>query len=172
MRASFDVQAAITPSKSMSVLIAAYSGKELVTNYPKSEANGTRNLLDVVATFNVADPLTLILNFDYGTQQGGSASGGKAKWQGLAGYVNYQLNDYWRLSFRGEYFDDKDGYRTGLVQKWKEVTATVAYLINKNFEVRAEVREDRSDKEAFLKSDRSTASRTDRSLGVEVLYRF
>ncbi len=169
---TLELQAAITPSKSMSVLVAAYSGKELVTNYPKSEANGTRNLLDVVATFNLADPLTLILNFDYGTQAGGSASGGKAKWQGLAGYVNYQLSDQWRLSFRGEYFDDKDGYRTGLVQKWKETTATLAYLINKNFEVRAEVRGDWSDKEAFLKSDRSTASKTDRSLGVEVLYKF
>lgn len=169
---TFELQTALTPSKSMSFLITGYSGKERVTNYPKSDANGIRNLLDVVATFNVSDPLTVILNFDYATQAGGSASGGKARWQGLAGYANYQFSDQWRLSVRAEYFDDKDGYRTGIIQKWKEATATLAYLLNRNFELRAEVRGDRSDKASFLKSDRVSASKTERSFGVEVLYKF
>lgn len=169
---TFELQAVVTPGKTMSFLITGYSGKERVTNYPKSAANGTRNLLDVVATFNVSEPLTLILNYDYGTQDGGSASGGKAKWHGIAGYANYQLSDQWRLSFRAEYFDDKDGYRTGIAQKWKEATATLAYLLNKNLEFRAEVRGDRSDQLAFLKSDRVGASKTERSFGVEVLYKF
>lgn len=169
---TIELQAVFAPSKSMSLLVTGYSGKERVTNYPKSDANGNRNLLDVVAVFNLAEPLTLILNFDYGTQEGGSATGGKAKWQGLAGYVNYQFSDQWRLSVRSEYFDDKDGYRTGIIQKWKETTATLAYLLNKNLELRAEVRGDWSDKEAFLKSDRVATSKTDRSLGFEVLYKF
>lgn len=169
---TLELQATVTPDKSMSFLFTGYSGKERVTNYPKSSVNGTRSLLDVVATFNLSDPLTLIVNFDYGTQKGGSASGGTAKWQGLAGYVNYQFSEQWRLSIRGEYFDDKDGYRTGVVQKWKEATATMAYLPNKNIELRAEVRVDRSDKDAFLKSDRVTPGRTERSLGIEALYKF
>lgn len=169
---TLELQVGVTPSKSMSLLFTGYSGKERVTNYPRSDVNGTRNLLDVVATFNVSDPLTLILNYDYATQDGASASGGKAKWQGLAGYVNYQLSEQWRLSVRAEYFDDKDGYRTGVIQKWKEATATLAYLPNKNLELRAEVRGDRSDRQAFLKSDRVTPDRTERSLGVEALYKF
>ena len=73
---------------------------------------------------------------------------------------------------RGEYFDDKDGYRTGIVQKWKEATATVAYLPTKNIELRAEVRADRSDQFAFLKSDRVTPTKVERSVGLEVLYKF
>lgn len=169
---TIELQAGIAPSKSMSFLFTGYSGKERVTNYPKSEANGTRNLLDVVATFSPAEPLTLVLNVDYGTQEGGSASGGKARWQGVAGYANYQFSDRWRLVIRAEYFDDKDGYRTGIVQKWKEATATLAYLFDKNFELRAEVRGDRSDKEAFLKSDRVTPDKNERSFGLEVLYKF
>lgn len=169
---TLEFQAAITPGKTMSMLVTGYSGKELVANYPKSQTNGTRNLLDIVATCSSMDPLTLVLNVDYGTQDGGSASGGKAKWQGIAGYANYQFSDQWRLSVRAEYFNDKHGYRTGLVQKWKETTATLAYLLNANLEFRAEVRGDWSDKEAFLKSDLSSASKTDRSIGVEVLYKF
>ena len=154
------------------MLFTGYSGKEQLANYPKSVEKGTRNLLDIVATFTASEQLTFIVNYDYGTQDSGGAGFGKAKWQGIAGYANYQLNEQWRVSLRGEYFDDKDGYRTGITQKWKEATATVAYLPNKNLELRAELRGDRSDQNAFLKSDRTTSSKTERSLGIEMLYKF
>ena len=167
-----ELSAAFTPDKTVSILVTGYSGKELVANYPKSKEKGTRNLLDLVLTLTVSEQLTLIANYDYGSQDSGSAAIGKAKWQGFAGYANYQFSEQWRASLRGEYFDDKDGYRTGVLQKWKEATATVAYLPNKNLELRAEVRGDRSDKDAFLKSDGKTLSKTERSFGVELLYKF
>ncbi len=170
---TLELQLGYTPSKTFALLLTGYSGKEQLANYPtKSDAKGTRNLLDVVATFSASERLTFIFNYDYGTQDSGSAGIGKAKWQGFAGYANYQFNDQWRLSLRGEYFDDQDGYRTGVTQKWKEATATLAYLPNKNLELRVEVRGDRSDQEAFLKSDHTTPSKTERSLGVELLYKF
>lgn len=169
---TIELQAGFTPDKAFSLLITGYSGKEQLYNYPKSVEKGTRNLLDMVATFTASEQLNFVLNYDYGTQESGSAGVGKAKWQGIAGYANLQLSDQWRISLRGEYFDDKDGYRTGIAQKWKEATATVAYLPNKNIELRAEVRGDRSDQNAFLKSDRTTPSKTERSFGVEMLYKF
>ena len=169
---TIELQAGFTPNKIFWVSFTGYSGKEQVSNYPKSVEKGTRNLLDIVATITASEQLTFIVNYDYGTQESGSAGVGKAKWQGVAGYANYQLNEQWRVSLRGEYFDDKDGYRTGLTQKWKEATATVAYLPNKNLELRAELRGDRSDQNAFLKSDRTTSSKTERSLGIEMLYKF
>ena len=161
-----------TPTKTVSIVASYYGGKELVTNYPKSASKGTRNLFDIVGTFNATDQLTFILNYDYGDQEQAAANGGKAKWQGIAGYANYQINDQWRLSLRGEYFDDKDGYRTGVVQKWKEATLTLAYLPAKEWEIRAEVRVDRSDQSAFLKSDSVTPQSNQHSAGVEVLYKF
>jgi Putative beta-barrel porin-2, OmpL-like. bbp2 len=160
------------PSKEMSFAASYYGGKELLSNYPKSDLNGMRNLVDVVGTFTLSEQLTLVLNYDYGTQDKASFDGGKAKWQGLAAYLNYQLNDQWRVSLRGEYFDDKDGYRTGLVQKWKEGTVTLAYLPAKAWEIRGEFRADKSDRDAFLKSDGVTATDTQRSFGLEVLYKF
>ena len=167
-----ELAAMLTPNKSFTLMVTGYSGKEQLTNYPKSVEKGTRNLLDMVATFVATDQLTFVLNYDYGTQDGSSAGLGKAKWQGLAGYANYQFSDQWRLSLRGEYFDDKDGYRTGVVQKWKEATATIAYLPTKNIELRGEVRTDRSDQYAFLKSDRTTPTKVERSVGLEMLYKF
>ncbi len=160
------------PSKTVSVVASYYGGKERVTNYPKSDANGMRHLFDIVGTFNATDQLTLILNYDYGTQDNAAVGGGKAKWDGIAGYANYQINDLWRASLRGEYFNDHDGYRTGVVQKWKEATLTIAYLPVKEWEIRAEVRADKSDQSSFLKSDGITPTSTQRSFGLEVLYKF
>ena len=167
---TLELAAMLAPSKSFTLMVAGYSGKEQLANYPKSIEKGTRNLIDVVATFVATDALTFIVNYDYGTQDGNGA--GKAKWQGVAGYANYQFSDQWRLSLRAEYFDDKDGYRTGIVQKWKEATATIAYLPTKNIEFRGEIRTDRSDQFAFLKADRSTPTKVERSVGLEALYKF
>ncbi len=160
------------PSKMVSLAASYYGGKERVSNYPKSDANGMRNLLDLVATFNATEQLALILNYDVGTQERGAPDGGKARWQGIAGYANYQLNDQWRVSLRGEYFDDRDGYRTGVAQKWKEATLTLAYLPAKEWEIRAEVRADKSDQSAFLKPDGVTPTSSQRSFGLEALYKF
>jgi hypothetical protein len=160
------------PSKEMSFAAVYYGGKELVSNYPKSAANGMRNLVDVVGTFTLSEQWTLILNYDYGTQDKAGLTGGKAKWQGLAAYLNYQWNDQWRVSLRGEYFDDKDGYRTGVVQKWKEGTVTLAYMPVKALEIRAEVRADRSDQPAFLGSNGITSKDNQNSFGLEILYKF
>src|SRR5205807_3178871 len=99
--------------------------------------------------------LTFILNVDWGQQENFTSlvdgTSIKAKWDGAAGYANYQVNDQWRLSVRAEYFDDKDGYRTGVIQKWKEATLTLAYLPTKFIEIRGEVRGDKSDSSAFVK---------------------
>ena len=167
-----ELGATLAPSKEMSFVAVYYGGKELLANYPKSDVNGMRNLFDVVGTFTLSEQLTLILNYDYGTQDKAAFDGGKAKWQGFAGYLNYQINDQWRVSLRGEYFDDKDGYRTGIIQKWKEGTVTLAWLPAKAWEIRGEFRTDKSDKDAFLKSDGVSARDTQRSFGLEVLYKF
>ncbi len=168
---TLELGAVWTPVEPLSLTGSFYSGKERVTNYPKSDAQGTRNLIDLVGSYKITEQLTLVANYDYGTQEKGSASGGQAKWQGIAGYLNFQFNDQWRVSLRGEYFDDKDGYRTGFVQKWKEATITAAYLPTKNIELRAELRGDRSDHFVFLKSN-GAKSDTQRSAGLEFLYKF
>lgn len=167
-----EVGVTFAPAKEVSISAVYYGGKELLSNYPKSDVNAMRNLVDVVATLTLSEQLTLVGNYDYGTQDKAGSRGGKAKWQGFAGYVNYQLADQWRVSVRGEYFDDQDGYRTGVVQKWKEGTVTIAYMPIKALEIRAEFRADKSDRNAFLKSDGVTATDSQRSYGIELLYKF
>jgi len=178
------------PMKSFSLAAQGYTGKEQLSNYFCAPAaaclspqKGTRNLIDVVATYNATDQLTFVLNYDHGTQDNAAlftvTGTNKAKWDGWAGYVNYQINEKWRLSGRGEWFDDKDAYRTGVVepgktsgQKWKEATLTLAYLPMKAIEVRAEVRNDWSDQKVFLDTNGVTPMSNQRSLGLDVIYKF
>jgi len=163
---TIELGAMLNPAKSFALSAMVYSGAE-----PGAAGTGTRNLLDLVATITASDSLNFVLNYDNASQENAVAAGAKAKWNGLAAYVNYQINDPWRVSFRAETFKDADGYRTGIVQKWKEVTLTVGYAPTKSTELRGEVRKDTSDQAAFGYSD-GIARKAQSSLGLEAIYKF
>ena len=166
----------VTPIKPLTIAVVDYAGSERVGGLTATGPEGMRNILDLVATYTATDKLSFILNYDYGSQDKASTvtpnGKEKAKWSGLAGYVNYLLTDTWRLSVRGEYFNDKDGYRTGVVQKWKEATVTLAYLPSKSLEFRGEARTDKSDQSSFIKSDDGTTGKSQFSYGLEGIYKF
>jgi Putative beta-barrel porin-2, OmpL-like. bbp2 len=156
---------ALNPVKSFALTAQVYSGAEA------GAATGTRNLLDLVGTITLTDSLNVVFNYDNGSQDNAVTVGSKAKWSGLAGYVNYQISDPWRVSVRGEYFNDKDGYRTGVIQKWKEATITLGYAASKSTELRGEVRSDKSDVASFMYSD-GVARKSQTSVALEAVYKF
>ncbi len=178
-----------TPLKTVSLVVDGYMGREplgIVNNVPTA-AQGQRMLVDVVATWNATDKLTWILNYDNGSQKDDTAGAAirTYKWDGLAAYADYQFTQQWSLSLRGEYFDDRNGYRTGVIdpvsgagQKWKEATVTVGYSPTQHVELRAEGRYDTSNVHgAFVKSldasgSPATYGSSIDSLAVEALYKF
>lgn len=174
--AGYEIAAAFAPSKLVSLAVMFHGGKERVGGLVNTGADGDRNLFDAVLTVNPIDNLTLVLNYARGTQDNtaGAVPSGAAKavWSGWAAYANYQLADQWKLSLRAEIFDDQDGYRTGLVQKWKEATLTLAWLPVAAIEVRGEVRRDRSNVAAFLDRDGVTGRESMDSYGLQLLYKF
>jgi len=144
-------------SKLFAVSVNAYFGK--------AEAfDAEKTLIDVVATYNVTSALSLVLNFDWDQQQDGLIDGAgflhDASWNAAALYVNYAINDQFRVSLRGEYLDDTDGFVTGAKQTLKEGTLTFGYAPVKNFELRAEFRYDKSG------SDTPTFYRTREAVAV------
>ncbi len=164
---------ALNPAKSFALTVQDYYGVEQVAGAPGG-AQGKRNLLDLVATFTVSDSLNFVLNPDFGSQENATLANGttgSAKWSGIAAYANYQINDPWRVSFRIESFDDKDGYRTGVVQKWKEATLTVGYAVDKSLELRGEVRKDTSNVASFAYND-GINRKSQNSVGLEAVYKF
>lgn len=153
--------------KSVSLVAVLYTGDESAG----AATTGRRDLLDIVTTISLSDNLSLVFNYDTAKQEDALTGGSDAKWNGLAAYVNYKLNDQWRVSLRGEQFDDKNGFRTGVTQKWKETTATLAYLPTKNVELRGEVRYDKSNVNSFNQPDGGPKDNQN-SVGLEAIYKF
>lgn len=163
------------PIKDLSLTVMNHRGTERVGGLTLAGPEGNRNLIDAVATYAASDKLSFTVNYDNGSQKNAAtvapSGNDTAKWSGIAGYVTYQINDMWRLALRAETFNDKDGYRTGVVQKWKEGTITLAYLPSKSIELRGEVRGDRSDVASFVKTDGS-AGKSQNSFALQALYKF
>ncbi len=137
------------PNKTFSLLASAYVGK---TDPSFGGNDSTKTLLDIVATYNATSSLTFVLNVDINKWDDALGAGQDAKWQGVAGYVNYAINDQWRVSVRAEYLNDKDGFLTGSDQKLKEGTITFGYSPVKSFELRLEGRVDKADNDIFFKT--------------------
>ena len=113
-----------------------------------------RGVVDVVGSFS-ADPFSLLLNFDYGSEGSAAADGGDATWTGFAGIVGFDLQGSGLpagLFLRGEIFDDSDGARTGTEQTLWEITGTGKVYLTENLTLWLEYRHDQSDEDAFEES--------------------
>ncbi len=149
-------------------------------------------ILDVQAT----DQLELVLEGYYGNQaRPGMAN---ARWNGVAGYFIYDLNDQWGLHVRAEVFEDaagafscgdfddldSDGRNPGLGnaqvcpveaenmtdQTLWETTWTLQYKPVPNLITRLEFRYDKSDRETF--SDGDGVSDSQSTLAGEMIFLF
>lgn len=151
------------PVDMFSLLAQAYSGQEVSNSTVDAGFSANRTIVDVVATVKPIENLTLALNINSATQKeaGGIKGSDDAKWTSAAAYINYAFSEQWRISFRGEQFNDKNDYRLGLVgadagEKIKSATFTVGYAPVSNFELRAELRRDKAEEEVFTKDGEAT----------------
>jgi hypothetical protein len=150
-----------TPNKTFSLAAQSYVGKFGAT---VPGLDGVRSLVDVVGTYNATSALTFIVNVDWDRQDQAFGPGtASASWYGVAGYANYAFSDQWRMSLRGEYLDDADGFLTSAAelpgytgptigQHFSEGTLTFGYSPVKNFELRMEGRYDTAQTNLFLRS--------------------
>ncbi|MEO6238324.1 MAG: porin [Vicinamibacterales bacterium] len=145
----------------------------LVQNYmtgPEQADNDGdwRHLSDTIVTLTVTPKLSLMGNYDYGTD---TIAGTRVHWQGVAGYAKVQANRWLAFSPRFEYYDDASGFTTGTVQKLKDVTATLELKPNDAFMWRIEYRTDFSNTPVF-KTRAGGFKTTQNSVGVGLLYSF
>ena len=139
------------------VTAQTYQGTERISDAlwstPLGSPTGHRSLVDVVATYKVTPAVSIVANYDSGSQANAGtldAFGNvtnpvaTATWNGVAAYVNWTLNPMWAASLRAETFRDNGGYRTGFDQTWNELTTTVGYNATSAVTLRAEGRWDRT----------------------------
>lgn len=131
----------------------------------RDDSSDNRFLFDWVGTIKPAKNLTFILNADYAVDKNGAETK-DAKWYGVAGIAKYDFNDKYSLSGRLEYFNDKDGVRTGTAQKLYEITLTPEIRLAKDLLLRPEYRHDWSSERSF----EGGARKTQDTLALAVMY--
>ena len=161
---TLEIGATFNPVKQLTLTASGYFGNE-----PVGTTNGERDLIDIVANFIASNSLSLgaeILTFRQDVP-GGTTQ----KYDGLALYFTYMLNQQWRAVVRGEYFDDKNGFHFGApASKYYEGTLCLSYLPTSSVELRTELRADSANNAVY--SDGGSTSKTLMSFGLQGLYKF
>ncbi len=122
----------------------------------KSHTNqGVRNLYDTTVAVNPTDKISYYVNFDYGRDK--NIGPGSQQWTGLAGAAHFQLTPKVSLATRVEWFDDMDGFATGLPQQLKEFTLTGEYKLTGWLLSRLEFRNDWSNMSYFESQNGGTS---------------
>jgi hypothetical protein len=160
---SVAVQGTVKPFSALAIIETYMTGPEQT-----NDNSDRRQLSDTVATFTLTKQVSLAGNYDYGRD---TESGARVKWQGFAGYVRFQPVDWFALSPRAEYFNDTQGFTTGIVQKIKEVTVTGELKSKGGMLFRLEYRRDFSDVPFFL-LNASQHSMTQNTFTAGVIYAF
>lgn len=174
---TLEVGATFNPVKPLTMTLSGYFGNEPAGGLFSGAASTERDLIDFVLGYNASNSLSFGL--EALTFKQDIPGGSSAKYQGLALYASSMLNQQWRASVRGEYFDDKNGFHFGTTNgaggalgvKYYEATLTLAYLPTKDVELRTEVRADKAKEAVYVDSDGST-SKTLMTFGLQGLYKF
>jgi len=170
---TLELGATLNPIKPLNISISGYSGKEPAP-LPTSASSGTRTSINAVGSYSISNAISVgaeVLSVSQDVPVGGGATTG-VKYNGVAGYGSYMFTRKLRGALRVENFDDKDGVKFGTVDtKYREVTATGAFLAADNFEARAEVRRDQASKAVFREYN-GAASKTLMTIALQGLYKF
>jgi Putative beta-barrel porin-2, OmpL-like. bbp2 len=121
------------------------------SNLP-NKSNSDLGAIDPILTWKpwFVPNLTLQGEYLYATESGPVINGHSATWQGAAGYLVYDYNE-WESATRGEFFDDEDGARSGAAQTLWEITQTFSYKVPQvtGLLARLEYRHDNSSSHVF-----------------------
>ncbi len=142
----------ITPSDRVALAFLAAAGPEQTDNTSNNRYAG-----QFIGTFKPASTTTLYTEFDVGSEEGLSASGGSASWWGAGVWGVFDLSPKASLALRGDYIDDADGVRTSGVfgfpvaasRKLMSGTATLNVKSWSHALVRPEVRVEHSSRDDF-----------------------
>ena len=160
---TFGAQITYKPTAALSLVQNYMAGPEQA-----NDNHDWRHLLDSTATLTVNPKLSLMANYDYGTD---TVAGAKVSWQGVAGYAKFQASPRVAFSPRLEWYDDKSGFTTGTPETLKDITTTLELKATDAFLWRIEYRSDFSDAAVF-KMPSGALKKTQSSIGFGILYSF
>jgi len=119
-------------------------------------AKGYRNLIDTTFLTTLPGKFNFLVNYDYGQNQDEKVAEGdnlSKSWQGIGVGAREQVTGKAALAGRYEYFNDKNGFSTGVIQDVEEFTGTFEYKWVEGLLARLEARDDWSSEPFFHKDN-------------------
>jgi hypothetical protein len=160
---TYGFQVAVNPTKKLSIVQNYMVGPE-----QSNDSSDLRHLWDTTVTYTASSALSFMGNYDYGMDR---ATGSGVKWQGVAGYAHLQVNSWFAISPRLEWFTDPQGFTTGSAQNLKEGTLTAEFKLHNELLLRGEYRQDRSNQPFFEKHD-GARTRNQQTATLGLIYYF
>lgn len=164
----------LTPTPKTFLSVTGMHGPE-----QSNDTHDDRHLIDVVLGYTPNDQWAFKLNYDYGHEEDGVSEGPdeNASWQGVAGYARYQVNDWYAIAARAEYFADEDGVRTNVRAnngvgdvRLTEFTLTNEFKVYKDLITRLEWRHDQASNAVFNAG--ASRDNSQDTISAEVIYPF
>jgi hypothetical protein len=175
---SFMGRLGLTPTATTTLGLLGFVGNEKAA-VGGVTPSGNRYGGEVVVTQKAGSKATVYVQGDYGEESDALGAGLKAKWWALGGWLTYDVSPALTVALRGDYVDDKDGFRTSgvlgypanLRNKFGSGTLTLNIKKWESALIRPEIRYDRSTLEAFTDSDGQThKDQLTVALGVSYLF--
>ena len=165
-----------TPSDTFGLASNIIFGPEQTRNTGR-----TRVTWSNVATIKPMDPLTVLLEYTFGTEKNASTPTGikNAQWYAFAAVGSWGWTDRFSTAIRTELFLDEGASRTQGLGATKpifnvalgEVTLAATYKFTKMFLGRAEFRQDWANRSVFKRAS-SSADPNQTTLEMQLLYQF
>lgn len=139
----------LTPSSKLSVYANYLAGPEHTNSN-----EGFRHLGDFQVIYFPTPSIQTMVNVDIGTDKEAFGPGSDATWGGVTAYLRPNIGGRFFPTLRAEYFNDPDGFATGVAQKLFGITFTADTKLGADASfakvlVRPEIRYDKSDANFF-----------------------
>jgi Putative beta-barrel porin-2, OmpL-like. bbp2 len=149
-----------TPTPTTTLGLLGYVGNEKPA-VAGTTPSGDRYGGEVLLTQKAGTKTTLVLQGDYGEEHDAIGPGAKATWWGASLWATYDVSPVLTVALRGDYVDDKNGFRTSGVlgypansrNKFGSGTLTLNIKRWPSALIRPELRYDRSNLAPFQDSD-------------------
>jgi hypothetical protein len=189
------VESAVTVNVSEQVRATLY-GLAGNRSGPTGTPGGDQLLIGGYFSWQMTEQTSAVLEAYYSNQANSSriSQAGNARWNGIAGYLIYDVTKQWGVRLRGELYEDAGGYTTcqgttsyspranvcfgatseaqalPIAQTLWEVTGTVQFTPFPSLITRLEYRYDKSNQKVFQLGDRPTSYQP--TLSLDVIYLF
>jgi hypothetical protein len=124
-----------------------------------------------------------------GQERGSAPDGSTARWFATMFFTHYRFTRHWAATFRADYMDDEDGARTGTRQVLQSLTLSPQYLVGggfygvfryldrtslrlPEFQVRLDLRKDRSTERVFASRRAGVGRRDSYSATLQTVFLF